>query len=245
MSDPVLPFDPTGLASTNYVEDEVHTLTEINDATYRLIVPTFAPFYLDNFKFVHRDSAGVLTPLIEDVDYSLCLPYIGATRSIGKMLYGGISVNRTFLNGTIEISYQSLGGDWCGDAQYVLDRIAERIYNPRITVWDVVTNKVNQFPPINHDQNLDYVFGHQSLVDSINSIADKVLEADQQPHFVNHLLDSTNPHQVNKVQVGLPDVENLPVATQQEIDDKISVRKYVTLDQVLQLIQSLNQSTNP
>ena len=55
MSDPVLPFDPTGLASTNYVEDEVHTLTEINDATYRLIVPTFAPFYLDNFKFVHRD----------------------------------------------------------------------------------------------------------------------------------------------------------------------------------------------
>lgn len=240
MSDPVLPFDPTGLASTNFVEDEVHTLTEINDSTYRLIVPTFAPFYLDNFNFVHRDSSGVITPLIEDVDYSFCLPYIGATRSIGKILYGGLSINRTFLNGTIEISYQSLGGDWCADAQYVLDRIAGKVYNPRTTVWDVVTNKINQFPPINHDQNLDYVFGHQTLVDSINTVADKIVESQQQPHFVSHLLDSSNPHQTTKSQVGLDKVENLPVATQQEIDDKTSVHKYVTLGQVLQLIQSLN-----
>jgi len=240
MSDPVLPFDPTGFASTNFVEDEVHTLTEINDSTYRLIVPTFAPFYLDNFNFVHRDSSGVITPLIEDVDYSFCLPYIGATRSIGKILYGGLSINRTFLNGTIEINYQSLGGDWCADAQYVLDRIAERVYNPRTTVWDVVTNKTNQFPPINHDQNLDYVFGHQTLVDSINTVADKIVESQQQPHFVSHLLDSSNPHQTTKSQVGLDKVENLPVATQQEIDDKTSVHKYVTLGQVLQLIQSLN-----
>ena len=240
MSDPVLPFDPTGLASTNFVEDEVHTLTEINDSTYRLIVPTFAPFYLDNFNFVHRDSSGVITPLIEDVDYSFCLPYIGATRSIGKILYGGLSINRTFLNGTIEISYQSLGGDWCADAQYVLDRIAEKVYNPRTTVWDVVTNKTNQFPPINHDQNLDYVFGHQTLVDSINTVADKIVESQQQPHFVSHLLDSSNPHQTTKSQVCLDIVENLPVATQQEIDDKTSVHKYVTLGQVLQLIQSLN-----
>lgn len=240
MSDPVLPFDPTGLASTNFVEDEVHTLTEINDSTYRLIVPTFAPFYLDNFNFVHRDSSGVITPLIEDVDYSFCLPYIGATRSIGKILYGGLSINRTFLNGTIEISYQSLGGDWCANAQYVLDRIAEKVYNPRTTVWDVVTNKTNQFPPINHDQNLDYVFGHQTLVDSINTVADKIVESQQQPHFVSHLLDSSNPHQTTKSQVGLDKVENLPVATQQEVDDKTSVHKYVTLGQVLQLIQSLN-----
>lgn len=240
MSDPVLPFDPTGLASTNFVEDEVHTLTEINDATYRLIIPTFAPFYLDNFNFIHRDASGTVIPLIEDVDYSFCLPYIGAVRSIGKMLYGGVSINRTFLNGSIEISYQSLGGDWCSDPQYVLDRIAEYVYNPRITVWDVVTNKTNQFPPINHDQSLDYVFGHQNLIDSINNIADKVVEADQQPHFVTHLLDQNNPHLTTKAQVGLPDVVNLPIATQQEIDDRIPVQKYVTLNQVLQLLQSLN-----
>ena len=36
--------------------------------------------------------------------------YLGGTRSIGKALYGGISIIDTLVNGYIEIDYQTLGG---------------------------------------------------------------------------------------------------------------------------------------
>lgn len=228
------PFDPSGLSPVNLIPDEIHVLTEINDTTYRIIVPEFAPFYLDNFKLVHRDSTGVESELTVDVDYYFCLPYIGASRSIGKMVYGGVSINKILLNGTLKLTYQTLGGDWNADSGYVLERLAEYVYNPRTTIWDIVTNKQEIFPPINHDQNLDYIYGHQDLIGSINSIADKITEVAGQPHFVQHLINLTNPHQVTKEQVGLSEVSNLALASNNEVIAREPVDKYVTLKQLIE-----------
>lgn len=231
------PFDTTGLSPANLIVDEIHTLTEINDTTYRIIIPEFAPFYLDNFILKHVDALGNVNPLTEGLDYHLCLPYIGATRSIGKMLYGGISITTLFVNGTIKITYQTLGGEWTADANFVLARLADMVYNPRITVWDIVTNKPNQFPPINHNLNMDYVFGHQDLITGITDLADIIANAPSQSNsLVTHLLDDANPHEVTKAQVGLGNLSNLPLATDQDIADRLPLNKYVTLKQVLDLI---------
>lgn len=177
------PFDTTGLSAANLVANEPHTLTEINASTYRILIPEFAPFYLDNLKLTHVAVNGALTVLVPDVDYYVSLPFVGASRSIGKMVYGGLSINSRLIDGHIKVDYQALGGDWVADAQFVRERLAEMIYNPKTTIWDIVTNKTNEFPPINHDLNMDQTMGLDSLVAGMNSlvtaIANKVQPATQ------------------------------------------------------------------
>jgi hypothetical protein len=211
------PLDPTGLSVANRIVNELHTFTEVNNSRYRIIIPDFAPFYLDNLALVHESSLGVVTPLNENEHYVLVLPYIGATRSIGKMLYGGISFNTNFPNGTIKVTYQTIGGDWTGDPSYVLNRLASMAYNPRTTVWDIVTDKPSAFPPINHDQNLDYVYGHQDLINSINSLAGQIVSRPAP----------------GKIAVGLGNVENLPMATDAEVLSHAPLDKYITLRQLV------------
>lgn len=230
------PLDTTGLASTNIIVDEIHTLTEVNSQNYRILIPEFAPFYLGNLQLKHTDLSGQTHILQEGPDYTLCLPYIGATRSIGQMLYGGITINRDDLQGLLKLSYQTLGGEWTADRLLVLEALAEYVYNPRITVWDIVTNKPSMFPPINHDQSLDYVYGHQDLITSINDLADTVANGPN-PNLgiIKHLIDELNPHQVTKAQIGLGDVQNLPLATDEEVDTLQPVDKYFTVRQLLLL----------
>ena len=230
------PLDITGIAPTNLIVDELHTLTEINSSTYRIIIPEFSPFYLDNFLIEHVDNIGNVRQLYESVDFNFCLPYIGATRSIGKMIYGGLSIITEPTNGTIRIRYQTLGGEWNADPTYVLEVIAEHIFNPRVTVWDVVTNKPTMFPPINHDQSLDYVFGHQELIDALNALAEQIATGSNPTPTVIHLTRVDNPHEVTKAQVGLGNVANLSLATEVEVTNQTPVDKYLTLRQVLNII---------
>lgn len=227
------PFDPTGLADSNIVVDELHTLTEVNAQPYRILIPEFAPFYLGNFQIKHVDVGGETRLLNEDLDYTLCLPYIGATRSIGQMLYGGITINDNIINGVLKVTYRTLGGDWTADRGLVLAALAEYVYNPRITVWDIVTNKPTMFPPINHDQSLDYVYGHQDLIAAINDVASQIASGPSSTTpVIQHLLDTNNPHETNAAQVGLGNVANLPLATDEEVDSLAQVDKYFTLRQL-------------
>ena len=236
------PLDGTGINPANLVVDEIHTLTEINSNTYNIIIPKFAPFYLDNFILKHVDMNGIETVLTEDVDYYNCLPFIGGTRSVGKMLYGGISFNNAFVNGIIKVTYQSLGDKWVANSEYVLTRLAELVYNPRTTVWDVLTNVQEVFPPLPHDQKLDYVYGFQYLVDSINALASQIASSpSQSSSLLNHILDITNPHSVNKTQVGLGNVPNFMLATDNEVNAENQLDKFISLRQVLLLLSKFQR----
>ena len=199
--------------------------------------------YLDNLTVVHVDLMGVVTPLIQDVHYYVVLPFIGATRSIGKMLYGGLSVNDEQLEGNILVSYQTLGGDWVADASYVRQVLAEMVYNPKLTVWDQVTNVQEVFPPINHDQPLDTIFGMQALIDELARIRDAILAGPNADNgIIKHLTDTNNPHETDKDDVGLGLVQNLPVATDAEVNALDPENKYILLRQVLTL---MNLSKKP
>lgn len=189
------PLDVTGLDPANLIPDELHTLTEVNNTSYRLLIPEFSPFYLDNFELKHTDDQGNVTILNEGVDFMFVLPYLAGSRSIGKMLYGGVSINTIFINGNLSMTYQTLGGDWIADRDHVLQVLAEFIYNPRITAWDTVTDKTDLFPPINHDQSLDYVFGHEELINAINETAASILSG---PHLSESIIQALTGTQVNE-----------------------------------------------
>jgi hypothetical protein len=62
--------------------------------------------------------------------------------------------------------------------------------------------------------------------------------------LTEHITNTNNPHRVKKAQVGLKDVENLPVITRAEVLCLESVRKYVTFDALLLFIKSFMIAKN-
>ncbi len=231
------PFDPTGVASTNLVSDEPHMLSAVNATPQRLIVPEAAPFHLDNLSLKHRSIQGQLTPLIKDVDYYTSLYYIGASRGLDKSVYGGLTLVNTELQGEILVSYQTIGGPWVADQALVLSTLAQLAYNPRTTVWDLVTNVQAIFPPSAHAHPMDDLKGTEELVSAINSLADTIAQQPSQSQaLVMHMVNESNPHGTTKAQIGLGLVQNLEVATALEVTQEVSLQKYVTLDTLLLLL---------
>ncbi len=164
------PFDGTGLAATNLIVSEPHQVQSFNYQNFYLIVPEFAPFFINNFVLQYTDPSTPLKNLVEGQDYQFVLPYWGATRSIGAPIYGGILILDTTLTGTCYVQYQTMGGPWVANVEYVLTQLTQQVYNPRSTLWDNLTNVQQIFPPINHTLSIDDTYGMQSLIDELTSV---------------------------------------------------------------------------
>lgn len=227
------PFDPTGIAPSNLIPNEVHTVTEANYRDYHFIVPEFAPFFEDNFKLQLITTTEGIIDLVPDRDYAFALEYVAATRSIGKSIYGAVTISSQNITGTVLVSYQTLGGEWTASRTFVLNRIAEKIYNPRTTIWDVITDKPTQFPPINHNQLFDYVYGQKELIDAINALAIKAGEEPLQNLFTRHILEVGNVHSLT-----LDDL-NLSIATPEEVLAGGNSSQLVTASTLMSVINTL------
>lgn len=234
------PLDRTGLSTANKVPDEVHVLTEVNDATYRILIPDFAPFYLDNFSLVHVDTLGVHTTLDRDLDYIPTIPYLSASTAIGKMLYGGVSISNKLVNGSILVSYQTLGGDDNANVNFVREQLYEITINPRTTSWEIIANKPDIFPPYPHDHTFDDVAGSDDLVKAVNDISNAIAAGPNPSNsYVSHLVNEDNPHNTTKAQLDLDKVANIATATDAEVAAHQRLEKHVTLKQIISLLESL------
>ena len=238
MAEVSYPLDTTGTAASNLVVDEPHTLTEVNDAPYRILIPTFSPFYLHNLAVKHVDTAGVVKPLVEGVDFYCALPYMVATRSIGKPLYGGLAFISTLPQGTILVTVQTLGGEWCADAQYVYKMLLEKDYNAGVTWWDTLTNVQQVFPPTPHALAVTDIDGISNLIAELEKIRDALVNFDYSPPaaVIEHIGLTGNVHGLTKRDLGLENVQNYEAATDQEVIDRAPVDKTITLRQLLKLL---------
>jgi len=167
------PLDLTGIDPGNLVTNELHTVTESQFKDYYFIVPNFAPFFIDNFSATITIN-NVTTPLVEDVDFSFALEYVTGTRTTGKVMYGAITLHNLSLNGVLSITYQTIGGDQIADRLTVLAYLADKAYNPRTTIWDVVIDTPNAFPPVPHYQDYDTFYGQNEVVTKLGQIADAI-----------------------------------------------------------------------
>ena len=167
------PVDLSGVAPSNYIQNELHTVNEANFRDYYFIVPLFAPFYIDNFSITLKVN-NVQRTLQEDIDFSFALPYIAGTRSTGKAMYGAITLNNIEMNGILSINYQTVGGDIVCDQVYVLSYLVSKAYNPRIIAWDNISNKPDYFPVTPHYQDFDQYYGQEELVNALGQIRDAI-----------------------------------------------------------------------
>lgn len=179
------PLDLSGNNPNSKVQNELHSVNEGHFRDYFFIVPEFAPFYVDNFVMTVNENGNVRT-LIEDVDFSFALPYITGTRVTGKQMYGAITLhqvggnasvpNSISLSGILSITYQTVGGDQVADKLYILTTLADKAYNPRTTIWDILTNVPTAFPPTPHYQDYDNFKGQEDVINKLGEIRDAILD---------------------------------------------------------------------
>ena len=169
------PLDMSGNNPANLIQQELHTVTESHFKDYYFIVPNFAPFFVDNFS-LSISINNVTTPLTEDVDYSFALQYVTGTRTTGKAMYGAITLHNLNLNGILIMNYQTIGGDQIADRLQVLTLLADKAYNPRTTIWDILTNVPLALPPTPHYQDYDQFFGQEEVTTKLGEIRDAILQ---------------------------------------------------------------------
>lgn len=241
------PEDTTGLAPSNKVVNEPQTLTVENHLTYRTIIPTFAPFYLNNLELRHVVGNSSV-PLVKDVDYTVCLPYLGASDMVGKLIYGGLNILNNNLQGTILVTYQTLGGKWVADPAWIAERLADIIHNVRVVAWDQITNVQEIFPPLDHTQPYTDLTGHKELIDKVDEVRQAIVDVGQNgnPSLAAHILDQ-NAHNPTKAIVGLGLVSNIATASDQEMLDTyagtLTDPRHLTARQIIDLIRYMR--TNP
>ncbi|MDD2819169.1 MAG: hypothetical protein PHN51_10320 [Candidatus Nanopelagicales bacterium] len=168
------PLDTSGVSPLNRVTNELHTVSEAQFRDYHFLVPNFAPFYVDNFG-MSLIVNNVETPLVEDVDFSFALPYVTGTRITGKQMYGSLTLHNLDANGILKItSYQTVGGDKVVDRNLVLTMLAEKAYNPRTTVFDLIANLPTSWPPTPHYQDYSSFYGQEQLVAVLQEIVNAI-----------------------------------------------------------------------
>ena len=163
------PLDHSGINPACLVSGELHSVNEAQFRDYFFLVPQFAPFYIDNFQ-LELISGSTVQLLAEDVHYSFAIPYVTGQRVTGKAMYGAVTLHDLENTGILRMRYQTLGGDQVCDRLQVLTHLADKAYNPRTTIWDIITNVPNALPPTPHYQDYEDFKGQEDVVASLQAI---------------------------------------------------------------------------
>lgn len=191
-----LPVDLSGLAPSNLITNEIHTVQECNFKDYYIIVPKFFPFYEDNIH-VELLYQNTTIPLRKNEDYDLVIPNYALAKEAGKPIYSAISLHNHTLDGKLVISYQSYGGNICADRVTVLKFLADKVYNLREVNWNQIVDKPAVFPPSRHFNYFNDIYGQDIHVSMLQEIIDAI---QSRGSFINtlvtNLLNTTNPEDV-------------------------------------------------
>ena len=231
------PFDPTGTLATNKVINEAHAINPPEHSDYYFIVPLNAPFFQTNLKVQHHPSGRVLQ---EGVDFSLGYKFIQASLGVATPIYGAICIYDLTLSGSLEVTYQTLGGVWSISQEKASELLLDVIHNPRISSWEQVVERPHDFPVIDHEWHLDDMVGATEVVEALSDIEQAILvkATGGAEGGGAHALDRTNPHQVTKEQIGLGEVQNYGIASVEEAETGTATNKYITPYGVSKLLQS-------
>lgn len=206
------PEDLNGTNPANLITNEPQTLQSPGPYDFYFIIPKAAPFFVDSLRVV---NAATGQPYVEGTDYQIGHQFVEAMASIGRPIAGSIRFMRPTIVGQVLLTYRTLGGPWGFSDQDILRELANKLVNPLIRSWGDIAPLPYSFPPLPHNQKIDTLIGSVQINASINRIAD-VLEATASGSTASHISNFNNPHRVTKLQVGLGNVPNFAMATDQQ-----------------------------
>lgn len=242
MTTATYPFDPTGSNPLNRIVNEQQVITSTNFRNYHFFIPAAAPFFADTFSMTFLNTDGSVRTMVEGRDYYLTHFFISASRACAKPIYGSVTFLDTDTAGVARITYQTVGGDWVIDDQTIAEILANNLHNPRTTSWEQIVDMPVMFPVIDHEWNLVDMVGAKEVVESMDSIRDAILTAND-GGLPAHVADKNNPHAVTATQVGLGLVQNFPIASFEQATAGTINTAYMTPLRVSQAITALGNAS--
>lgn len=234
-------FDSTGLLPANLITNELHTVIPPALAEQaNFIVPRAAPFFKAGL--IVRTGPLVTDPvLVEGQDYILTHYFVEASRYLTKPIYGSINFTNLTFSGNVYLTYQTLGGNYTLDDYSIVEELTRSLYNIRTVYWTQIVGNFPQFPPIPHPHNVADMTGFMDLIQAIDNLTTAVLSQSGNVGSIN----STLTNHINgiishtKSQVGLGNLNNWGVATQNDVDAALS-SKYMTPEMTRYAIMKFN-----
>lgn len=267
-----LPYDPTGKNPDNLIGSEPHDLKAINGFPYKIITMNNGGFYAKSVR-VYDANYNRMTL---NVDYIMTYQYVRASAAVGMIICSDIVFINEDLTDTVYVTAQMVGSDVAYSLTAKQDYIdwfnqqpagytpTEYDYAGNEPVWlpgelEAARWELDTFQPFNNEI---YEFGRATRGDTDNyeqEFRDKV-DAEYQRFldlFTNkltvHIDNKNNPHEDDKAQLGLDQVENYPLATIEEAQLGASNELYLTplrswesvnLNALQPLMDHINDETN-
>ena len=235
-------LDPYGTNPANDIKAERKVLSSTQDGTFMFLIPKAAPFYAETLVIKHVASGRTL---VKGVDWEPGYRFELVSKRTYKPVYGAICILDRTLTGTFEYNYHTLGGEYTLDEQSLLTLLSNALTDPRVTTWEKITDVPWYFTPIQHLFNVVDMVGGKELADAINRVADKILSAAERlyPSINVHIQDKANPHNTTKAQVGLGNVSNFSICTEQEALEGVRLDRYISPGHVSKMIAKLNSTS--
>ena len=214
------PLDLTGELVSNRVS-EVQTLTPDNGVRRQMIVPALAPCYFHRMKLEYQDMVGgVWLEAVPHTDYQPFCEFSELSQAAAYPLYGAITINNTSFEGSVRLTYQTLGGNFVLDRKATLERLARVVWNQREINWSQVISLPNTFSVDTHEHDSENdiigLLGFKNAITAaLTGFVDNSLPADVRA-MAAHILDQDNPHVLTAGDVNLQNVPNLPPANDTE-----------------------------
>lgn len=229
------PLDPTGLAISNKIVAENHTVqppNNISDSSF--VIPRATPFFGESL-IVRTGPTETSQRLEEGIDYLLTHNFVTVSSQYGKQIYGSITlINRAFSN-DIFLTYQTLGGDFTSDNHSIIEERTRQLYNILTVTWEQVSGNYPQLPPYSHDMNSGDLVGFGEVTDAVNRLAASIRQSGSgdgttsgtggdSAALLAHM-QANNAH--TKAQVGLGLVDNFKTANEADVVN-LSSRAFLT-----------------
>lgn len=225
------PFDPTGRATANRIENQTITVippTEIKDYSY--VVPRGAPFYADTMVIKDGRGTGART-LIENVDYWCVIDFLSASHSLKRRISVGIALLDARYSGTLYATYQAVGGNYSLADFSILEELIRERYIVKHVSYEQIINLPPGFAPEWHEHQVGDMVGMSEVRDSLQGMTNAIgANAGSFGQLNSLYFDHTNFGDVHTpTQVGLSNLKNYGVATINDIARGAN-NKYVTAD---------------
>ena len=242
---------------SNLVLGENHFL---KSAKIRHIVPRYGMYYLSSLEIIDVDNGEVLNI---NEHYLPIMYHRQASELSGHEVYAAIAILDTQVSDEVSINYHALGGHYSDISNLILEALDSVDLDSTKISYENLTSLPHEFNPVHHLHDIGDVYGFEQIVESLKAIKEAILEKDRESHqeikdkiqsdlntaigqqngallseLNFHKGNLNNPHNVTKAQVGLSNVENLDVATEQETETNTGGLKYSTAKALKVLIDT-------
>lgn len=166
------PLDTTGLNTDNYVNGEIHNLS---NKPVRAIAPTYGAYFTESLKVFDNRTQHML---VRGTQY-ICTELLQTpTEMYGKEICYLILIIDPNVSSEVIIQYQVLGGLYTNSGDAIINIYETIMQDNRPINWVDVLNKPLGYTPTQHLHDGRDIYGFEYLVTSLERIRNAIVASD-------------------------------------------------------------------